>query len=151
LWTAPDSEIKETTVSHYSEVQIEFRDGAALVAALERLGFKGKVEVHQEAKALYGYQGDKREQQAHIIIRREHVGEAANDIGFQRQSDGTYRAWISEFDQTRNSGTRYDGAWVGRLKQSYGIEKAKAEAKKKGYRVTEQKQDDGRVRLVCRR
>ncbi len=37
-------------MSHYSEVQIEFRDGAALVAALDRLGFKGKMEVHQEAQ-----------------------------------------------------------------------------------------------------
>ncbi len=135
-------------MSHYSEVQIEFRDGAALVAALNRLGFQGKLEVHQEAKALYGYQGDRREQQAHIIIRRQHVGQAANDIGFQRHSDGTYRVWISEFDRNHNG---YNDSWLGQLKQAYGVEKAKAEAKKKGYRVTEQKQDDGRIRLVCRR
>jgi len=135
-------------MSHYSEVQIEFRDRAALIAALERLGFKGKVEVNQEARALYGYQGDRREQQGHIIIRREHVGLAANDIGFQRQSDGTYRAWISDFDRKENG---YNDSWLGRLKQAYGVERAKAEAKKKGYRVTEQKQDDGRIRLICRR
>lgn len=135
-------------MSHYSEVQIEFRDRAALIAALERLGFKGKVEIHQEAKSLYGYQGDRREQQGHIIIRRQHVGQAANDIGFQRQSDGAYRAWISDFDRKENG---YNEAWLGRLKQAYGVEKAKVEAKKKGYRVTEQKQDDGRIRLVCRR
>jgi len=137
-------------MSHYSEVRIEFRDGAALVAALERLGFKGKLEVHQEAKSLYGYQGDRREQQAHIIIRRQHVGQAANDIGFQRYSDGMYRAHISDFDQSP-TGNNYGEAWQGRLKQAYGVEKAKAEAKKKGYRVSEQKQDDGRIRLVCRR
>lgn len=135
-------------MSHYSEVQIEFRDRAALVAALGRLGFQGKVEVHQEAKSLYGYQGDRREQQAHIIIRRQHVGQAANDIGFQRQSDGTYRVYISDYDRDYN---RYNGEWLGRLKQAYGVEKAKAEAKKKGYRVTEQKQDDGRIRLICRK
>jgi hypothetical protein len=135
-------------MSHYSEVQIEFRDGAALVAALNRLGFQGKVEVHQEAKSLYGYQGDRREQQAHIIIRRQHVGSAANDMGFQRYSDGNYRAHISDYDRDYN---RYNDSWLGRLKQAYGVERAKAEAKKKGYRVTEQKQDDGRIRLVCRR
>jgi hypothetical protein len=139
-------------MSHYSEVQIEFRDGAALVAALGRLGFQGKVEVHQAPQALYGYQGDRRAQQAHIIIRKRHVGTASNDIGFEHQADGSYRAWISEFDQTwKSGGTRYDGVWLGKLKQAYGIEKAKAEAKKKGYRVSEQKQDDGRIRLVCRR
>jgi hypothetical protein len=135
-------------MSHYSEVQIEFKDRAALVAALERLGFQGKLEVYQEAKSLYGYQGDLREQEAHIIIRRQHVGPAANDIGFQRQSDGTYRAWVSEFDQRQNA---YGDAWLGKLKQAYGVEKARAEAKKRGYRVSEQKLDDGRVRLVMRR
>ncbi len=135
-------------MSHYSEVQIEFRDRAALVAALGRLGFRGQVEVHQEAQALYGYQGDRRAQVAHIIIRRQHVGPAANDLGFQRQSDGTYRVYISDYDRDYN---RYNDSWLGRLKQAYGVEKAKAEAKKKGYRVTEQKQEDGRIRLVCRR
>ena len=34
-------------MSHYSEVQIEFKDRAALVAALERLGFQDKLEIHQ--------------------------------------------------------------------------------------------------------
>jgi hypothetical protein len=135
-------------MSHYSEVKIEFLDRAALVAALTRLGFEGKMEFHHEAKALYGYQGDRREQQAHIIIRRQHVGPAANDIGFQRMSDGTYRAWISDYDKNHNG---YNDAWLGRLKQAYGVERARAEAKKKGYRVSEQQQDDGRIRLVLRR
>jgi hypothetical protein len=40
---------------------------------------------------------------------------------------------------------------MGRLKQAYGVEKARTEAKKKGYRVSEQKLDDGRIRLVLRR
>jgi len=135
-------------MSHYSEVAIEFTDEGCLVAALSRLGFEGKVEVHQNPQTLYGYQGDARSQKAHIIIRRHHVGRAANDLGFERQADGSYRAWVSEYDQKYN---KYDDAWLGRLKQAYGIEKVRKEAKKKGYRVSEQKLDDGRIRLVCRR
>jgi len=135
-------------MSHYSEVSIELTDAGCLVAALELLGFKGKVEVHREVQPLYGYQGDARPQQAHVIIRRQHVGRAANDLGFERQADGKYRIWVSEYDQAHNG---YNNAWVGRLKQAYGVEKAKAEAKKRGYRVSEQKQDDGRIRLVLRR
>jgi len=135
-------------MSHYSEVAIEFTDEGCLVAALSRLGFEGKVEVHQTPQTLYGYQGDARSQKAHIIIRRQHVGRAANDLGFERQPDGKYRVWVSEYDRTYN---KYDDAWTGRLKQAYGVEKAKAEAKKKGYRVSEQKLDDGRIRLVLRR
>jgi hypothetical protein len=112
------------------------------------MGFKGKVEVHQTPQPLFGYQGDVRPQKAHIIIRREYVGQAANDLGFERQPDGRYRAWVSGYDVKYN---KYDAAWMGRLKQAYGVEKARAEAKKKGYRVSEQKLDDGRIRLVCRR
>jgi len=139
-------------MSHYSEVMIEFTDEGCLLAALSRLGFGGKVEVHPNPRALYGYQGDARDQKAHIIIRRQHVGSYSNDIGFEKQANGSYRAWISEFDQTRTSGgTRYDDKWLGQLKQAYGVEKARAEAKKKGYRVSEQKMDDGRVRLTLRR
>ena len=135
-------------MSHYSEVQIELTDEGCLVAALNRLGFQGKVEVHQEAQTLYGYQGDARPQKAHIIIRRQHVGQAANDLGFERQADGKYRVWVSEYDVKYN---KYNAAWMGRLKQAYGIEKVRKEAKKRGYRLTEQKQDNGTVRLVLRR
>jgi len=135
-------------MSHYSEVQIELTDEGCLVAALNRLGFQGKVEVHQEAQTLYGYQGDARPQKAHIIIRRQHVGRAANDLGFERQADGKYRVWVSEYDVKYN---KYNAAWMGRLKQAYGIEKVRKEAKKRGYRLTEQKQDNGTVRLVLRR
>jgi len=135
-------------MSHYCEVAIELTDEGCLVAALSRLGFQGKVEVHQEAQTLYGYKGDARPQKAHIIIRRQHVGRAANDLGFERQADGKYRVWVSEFDQSHNG---YDNAWLGRLKQAYGIEKVRKEAKKRGYRIAEEKQDNGTVRLVLRR
>jgi len=135
-------------MSHYSEVAIELTDEGCLVAALGRLGFKGKVEIYKEAKALYGYQGDVRAQKGNVIIRRQHVGPAANDLGFERQADSKYRVWVSEYDQKYN---KYDDAWMGRLKQAYGVEKARIEAKKKGYRVSEHKLDDGRIRLVLRR
>ena len=135
-------------MSHYSEVQIELTDEGCLVAALSRLGFKGTVEVHREAQSLYGYQGEVRSQKAHVIIRRQHVGSAANDVGFEGQADGRYRVWVSDYDRKYN---KYDDAWLGRLKQAYGVEKAKLEAKKRCYMVSEQKQDDGRIRLVCRR
>ena len=76
------------------------------------------------------------------------VGTAANDIGFERQPNGSYWVWISEFDESHN---KYNEAWLGKLKQAYGIEKVRKEAKKRGYRLSEEKQDDGRVRLVMRR
>ena len=58
---------------------------------------QAQIEVHDQPVALYGYQGDVRPQKAHIVIRRQHVGSGANDVGWERQADGTYRARISEF------------------------------------------------------
>lgn len=40
-----------------------------------------------------------------------------------------------------------DSTFGGRLKQAYGVEMAKKEAKKRGYRVKEVQQD-GKIRLV---
>ena len=86
-------------MSHFVECQTEFRDPLALVAALVECGLEeSQTEVHPEAVPLYGYQGDVRPQKAHIVIRRQHVGPAANDVGWERQANGTYPAWISEYD-----------------------------------------------------
>jgi hypothetical protein len=86
-------------MSHYVECQTEFRDVQALVAALKACGFEAhQIELHPEAVPLYGYKGDVRPQQAHLVIHREHVGTAANDVGWEKQPNGTYRAWISEYD-----------------------------------------------------
>lgn len=132
-------------MSHYSEVEIEIRDRAALLAALGRLGFTGdKVEVHETPKNLYGYEGGRRAQTAHIIIRRQNVGTASNDLGFVRGADGNYKAIISEFDGRHG----YGATWTGKLKQAYGVEKARAEAKKRGYRIKEETLPGGRVRLT---
>ena len=86
-------------MSHYVECIPGFKDQQALIEALVAVGFeRSHIEVHAETAALYGYQGDERPQRAHIVIRREHVGTAANDVGWERMPDGTFRAWISEYD-----------------------------------------------------
>lgn len=64
------------------------------------MGFK--PQIHEEAKNLMGYRGDKRTQKAHIILPRSQVGSASNDIGFEKV-DGKYIAHVSEYDIGRNS------------------------------------------------
>jgi hypothetical protein len=88
-------------MSHYVECTPGFKDQQALIDALVAVGFaREQIEVHEQAVPLFGYQGDQRPQRAHIVIRREHVGPAANDVGWERLADGTYRAWISEYDHS---------------------------------------------------
>lgn len=132
-------------MSHFSEVEIDFTDEKCLVEALKKLGFTD-IEIHQEAQNLYGYHGDVREQKANIIIRRKHIGSASNDIGFIKQDNGKYKAYISQFDQRK-----YNDTWIGKLKQEYGVEKAKKEARAKGYLVKEERLKDNTVRLTLRR
>jgi hypothetical protein len=122
-------------MSHFSEIHVEFTDLDCLLRALEAIKpeWKGHIEVHETAQNLKGYMGDTRPQKAHVIIRKQYVGRASNDIGFERQADGTYKAYISEYDQ----GTlKYNKDWLGRLKQAYGAEKVVKEAIKGGYKVT---------------
>ncbi len=103
-------------MSHYVECRPMFKDRRALVDALLAVGFsREQIELHDEAVPLFGYRGDQREQRAHVVIRRQHVGPAANDVGWERLPDGTYRAWISEYDGRH----RFDTAMQNRIKQEY--------------------------------
>lgn len=69
-------------MSHYMECTPGFKDREALIEALVAVGFdRNQIEVHEATVPLYGYQGDERPQRAHIVIRRQHVGQAANDGG----------------------------------------------------------------------
>jgi len=126
-------------MSHYLNLRTNITDQEALVRALVRLGGcfnkwnKSDIESHNAAQNLYGYQGDKRPQKAQVVIRRQNVGHAANDIGFERQADGTFRAHISEYD----TGRGYNSGWLGKLTTYYGVEKAKIELDAKGLKYTE--------------
>src|SRR5262249_4140325 len=89
-----------------------------LIVALTACGFeRSQIEVHEQAVPLYGYQGDQRAQTANVVIRRQHVGEAANDVGWEKLPDGTYRAWISEFDGRH----RLNQAMQNRIRQEYAF------------------------------
>lgn len=131
-------------MSHYVGITLKINDQSCLVKALERLGFQGKVEVHEIATNLYGYKGDMRPDKANVILRKVHVGGSSNDIGFIRKADGCFEAIISEFDRDHH---KYDAVWIGKLKAYYGIERAKLECKKQGMRYVEEMTEDNRPRL----
>ncbi|MEG4595403.1 DUF1257 domain-containing protein [Microcoleus sp. F8_C2] len=85
----------------------------ALVKALADMGFSN-VEVHQTLQNLYGYQGDVRPEKGQVILRRQYIGSASNDIGFNRRQDGTFEAIISEYDRSR-----FSLEWLNQLAQRY--------------------------------
>jgi hypothetical protein len=114
-------------VSKYVELRTSLTDERYLVEALRELGYE--PEVCREGRPLVGYLGDKRGEQAHIIIPRGQLDAASNDIGFARDKGGVYQAMISEYDR----GIGFNDAWLGRLVQVYKERQTMAVAKAKGY------------------
>lgn len=134
-------------MSHYVECKPGFKDREALIEALVAVGFaRNQIEVHQDAVVLFGYRGDERPQRAHVVIRREHVGQAANDVGWERLPDGTYRAWISEYDQRH----RFVGAMQNRIKQEYAVAALSRQARSLGRTVERCPRADGAIELRIR-
>jgi hypothetical protein len=133
-------------MSHFTQLHTKITEVTHLVTALADVGY-AEVEVHEAAQPLFGYRGDARPRRAHVIVRRGRVGPAANDLGFERQRDGTFRAWISEFDARR-----HNRAWLGRLEARYVYHATRATLTRQGFSVVGEETDrDGTVRLTLTR
>jgi len=127
-------------MSKYLEVKTEFKSVEALVAALEEWAKEtGKVweDCRERPKHLQGYTGDTRPETAHFIIRRNHVGSSANDVGFQIKDDGTIQAHISEYDRPRGGKAILDY-----LTESYAEHNVIDLARARGYTVAKRWRDE---------
>ena len=132
-------------MSEYLVCDTQMDDLDVVLETLEELGFpKSKVVVHATPVNLEGYRGDQRNQKAHIVIKRQHVGVGSNDIGFERQDDGSYKAWVSSYDRNRGLGQEITG---GRMKRLYNKNKTLREAKRHGMRVQSCEEEDGKIRM----
>lgn len=115
-------------MSHIVEIRTECRDPVAIAAACLRLGLAAPVE-----------------------------GTATL---FSGQASGLLVAlpgWLYPVVVSLGSGglayDNYEGRWgdpaeLGRFLQAYAVEKARAEARRRGHSLTEQALPDGSIRLV---
>lgn len=116
-------------MSQYTEQQTQITDAEILKDCLKEKGYD-KVEHHEQPQPLVDFCGrqttylDKTGDKAEIIIRRKYVGGAANDIGFKKNSDGTYGAIISQYDKGK-----HNAAWMADLKKRYAEKKIRKQAK----------------------
>lgn len=143
-------------MSHFSEITVDYSQACEkdLVASLELIFGKGHVEVHNQPVGLYGYQGDNRSAHdkkspdfappCHIVIRRNHVGEASNDVGYRRLENGKYAAYISEYDQ----GNTFTKTKQHQVAQEYSLRVAERRLKTQGYTVKRQATQNGVWQLV---
>lgn len=84
-------------MSKYKEIKTQVKKREFICRALEELGVPYEVAV-EEPLALYGYEGHKRAEQADVVVRRQHIDSAANDLGWAAGGDGTFTEIISEYD-----------------------------------------------------
>jgi len=132
-------------VSKYREIKTEFREEALLRQALQASGVP--FEEHAAPAHLVGYRGDERPETAQFIIRRHNLGSMSNDLGFARQEGGTYAAIVSDYDQYN----RQSQGRLARVKQEYARAFVHREARRRGLRVTEQRDArTGAVHLTLR-
>ena len=153
-------------MSHFVNSPMKVKDQSALVAALQewlcssenrttaaaryaslspdqRAKFaKLLVEVHEQPQALFGYGGDVRAQRAHVIVRRQHIFGASNDVGFLKNADGTFTAIVSEFDRRQAPKLINDVAAL------TGLHASMAVARTRGLPFERRRDAKGRHQLV---
>ena len=147
-------------MSHYSRVTTVIKSRAALVQALVDMGFKqSDIRVSDQAQQLQGYQGDKREQKANVILPRKAVGGASNDIGFELTEDGTYVAHVSDYDRGNSSaqskkseynkgtGSGYNQSWLDAMTMRYSRHALAEEAEENGMWIDEEIYVDGQLHI----
>lgn len=133
-------------MSKYKAIETAFTSREQLIAAIKEC-YGDVVEVHEVGKGvnLFGYSGDRRQEKADIIVRRAHIEDAANDLGFVTREDGKIDVVISEFDQTSVA-----ASMVRNVTQTYAVNGAIAAAKKKGLKVAEKTRVNGKVYVKLR-
>lgn len=132
-------------MSMFCSIKTQFKNRAALVAALMETSdwTKNQIELHDEPEHLFGVEGKTRQEKAHVIIRRQHVGALSNDIGFRKAESGEYEAIISEYDRSR-----YNDQWLATLKGNYAFHVIEQQHRMRGRTVSRERLKDGRQRIT---
>ena len=115
-------------MSHIVRIQTQVRDAGAVQAACRRIGLPPPV---QGASRLF----------------------SGSATGLAVQLPGWHYPVVCQLDTAQVQFDNYGGAWgdqkeLDKFLQAYAIEKARIEARKKGYAVTEQVLVDGSVKLT---
>lgn len=135
-------------MSEYVVLEADYTDPECIKSSLKEMGYE--FEEHSIAQNLYGYKGDVRDQKAHIIIRKEHVGMAANDVGFNKKQNGKYELIISQYD--KRVGSKSANNFLKKMKQIYMKNTTLKQLKLTGNTVASVKvSSDGKIKIKAYR
>lgn len=122
-------------MSHYSTIKLEIRDKQTLIQTLDAMGYK--PQIFEEAQHLYGFQGDRRPQTAEVIVPRQQVGGASNDLGFKWNGQA-YEMIVSDWDRRQ----------IGRFRYQYAKIIIQQQAQQMGLVVTEKPLPGGTIQFT---
>jgi hypothetical protein len=138
-------------MSEYRKNTTNCKDIECLIDALVEMGYKREnIETHDVPQQLFDYRGNKTRytdssgDKANVIVRRQHVGGAANDLGFlKNKTTGTYDALISDYDSGK-----HNLKWLGGLKANYAIAGMVKSGKAQGLKFLGKKKVEGKTQLT---
>lgn len=125
--------------------ELTFADRETLLRALADCGYGDAAVEEGQSLPLYGYLGDRRDETAEIVIRRQHLGRSSNDVGFQLTPTG-YVPVVSEYDRSYLHG----GKFLTKLRTAYGEHAAQSLARRVHGAVT-RKVEGTKVKITIRR
>ena len=121
-------------MSHFTTIKTQIKDLEALRAATNELGLQLLTKTTARGFISQTIKGE-------FVVRLK----GPYDVALNRQPDGTYGLTTDWWD---GHVEKEVGKSFGRLLQLYGVHKATAEARKKGYSVLRNPQSNGSIKLV---
>ena len=118
-------------MSKFGTIKTSMKDGKLLIEALSIMGLKGIKNFIGNPQQLEGYEGRFRNERADIIVPRQYVGHASNDLGFRRNPiTGMFEAIISDFDSNR-----FNARWLQNLQVEYNQADIAVKMKIQGWKL----------------
>jgi len=121
-------------MSHFTSIETQIRDIPALREACRELGLTVTENGVARGYSSNTHRGD-------LVIRLK----GPYDVALNRQQDGSYGLTT---DWWNGHVERELGAGYGKLLQLYGVYRAQAEARRKGYTTKRQQLGDGSIKLI---
>ena len=123
-------------------IKVELNDEKTLLDAIKEMGYT--AEVHENLVDMQAWGSQKRK--AHIIVRKNAFGGMA-DIGFERQTDGTYIMHADDYDWGKH-GKRFNFDKMKQLYTKIRIKKHVTTTSK--YSIVSETVDEGKIKLRIR-
>jgi hypothetical protein len=113
-------------MSAYKKIECLFKSQETLINCLKHLGYN--PVVYKEKHNLTGYQGDTRAETAEIIVPKQQISNASNDLGFSFDEESReYTMICSDYDAHKGVADK--------VKQAYALVAIQAALKKHKFSI----------------